>query len=341
MKYLLLLLPLLLLSCTKKNPKQETKKTVTKTQSKKTRFNSNYREIEPIETVTTPVLNTKIDASKNAIYSSSLPFCWNLVADTIGRISHTSNAIANLINRDTCYKNALDQIDYETKVEIDPENRSVRGNVYFKKDLPFKFPLFKMDKGMLFKGELVQGFWVSEYDFIAKINYYHNENDFAVSLVPENDNYLITLIKKPFDKEFNLQNEINAFNEQDVYQTKERNGNFSNYHFGHNDILQIPIIEFDIKHSYNELSGTILNRPNNDTPYVLKSLTERNAFVLNEKGAQVESESEEVVEEAAEGGEPKRMIFDNNFIVLLKKRTQKHPFFSVYISTTELLVKQK
>ena len=70
---------------------------------------------------------------------------------------------------------------------------------------------------------------------------------------------------------------------------------------------------------------------------------QRTAFVLNEKGAEVESETIMAVTDSTsavmERPQPKNLIFDKPFLILLKRTDSKNPYFAMFVANNELMEK--
>jgi hypothetical protein len=47
-----------------------------------------------------------------------------------------------------------------------------------------------------------------------------------------------------------------------------------------------------------------------------------------------------VVEEAEENPHPKKMFFDKDFLLLLKRTDAQNPYFGLWVVNTELMVKE-
>lgn len=96
---------------------------------------------------------------------------------------------------------------------------------------------------------------------------------------------------------------------------------------------------FNLDKNYAEFVGSTFR-----SKKMLFELTEayqRNAFVLDEYGAEVESEASiaaEAVEEY-ERPKPKMMIFNKPFVLFLKRRDAQNPYFGIYNVNAELLKK--
>ena len=68
------------------------------------------------------------------------------------------------------------------------------------------------------------------------------------------------------------------------------------------------------------------------------------AFHLDENGAAVKSEAVIEyylgIEDTPERPQPKKMIFDRPFYVLLKRADASQPYFVLWVANTELMVKE-
>ncbi len=136
----------------------------------------------------------------------------------------------------------------------------------------------------------------------------------------------------------NESDKLSTFTElfKDFQQQKKQN-----VHFNDDDKVEIPIIEFNLEKTYNEFIGSEFYTK--EAEYVVTKAYQRNAFVLNENGAEVESEAKfEVVATHIrfDKSKPKMMIFNKPFVVFLKRKDAKHPYFGVYIANEELLKKK-
>jgi hypothetical protein len=74
--------------------------------------------------------------------------------------------------------------------------------------------------------------------------------------------------------------------------------------------------------------------------YTLDRAWQRTAFILDEVGAELESEaiiytSEEIVTEKTQS---KRLIFNKPFTLFLKKANSVNPYFGMWVADTELLI---
>jgi serine protease inhibitor len=115
------------------------------------------------------------------------------------------------------------------------------------------------------------------------------------------------------------------------------------YYYKEEDVVIIPKFNFNIETNYTTLEGNKFN--SNKQDFLIEKAWQRTAFILDENGAEIESEAEiEVVapalEEEYEKPKPKKMIFDKPFLMLLKRTDTKNPYFGLWVTNTELMIKE-
>ena len=102
------------------------------------------------------------------------------------------------------------------------------------------------------------------------------------------------------------------------------------------DLLQIPIIEFNLEKDFEKLINKKVicdNRNFNTT-----KIYQRNQFFLNEKGAVIESIAIATDASAKRPSEtPKKFILDNDFVLVVSKTSNKEPYFMSIIQNSELM----
>ena len=112
------------------------------------------------------------------------------------------------------------------------------------------------------------------------------------------------------------------------------------YHFKENDRVRIPIIEFNIETKFSEIENSNFSTKNRS--FLVETAYQRTAFILNEKGAEVESEAEYAVEEAIsrEVIKPKKMFFNKDYLIFIKRKDSQYPYFAMFVSNSELMNKK-
>jgi serine protease inhibitor len=125
---------------------------------------------------------------------------------------------------------------------------------------------------------------------------------------------------------------------------KEIKNNKTNwkYYYKEEDQLIIPKFNFNIETNYDSLEGKKFSSQNEN--YNIERAFQRTAFKLDESGAIIESEAEievtvEEIEEI-EKPKPKKLIFDKPFLILLKRTDEKNPYFGLWTTNTELMIKE-
>ncbi len=194
-------------------------------------------------------------------------------------------------------------------------------------------PLTKFQESLEFGTSRVESFGFLGKCGFARINYFNNESDFSISLFPANQDHEIILIMNQ-----SIQADSSSFTEYFNILFHQKN---QNTYFNDDDKVQIPLIEFNLENNFEQFIGSNFRSLN--TEFEISGAYQRNAFILNEKGAEVESKVEiAYVEEILEITEkPKMMIFNKPFLVFLKRKNAEQPYFGVFIANDELLLKSK
>ncbi|MBX3356816.1 MAG: hypothetical protein KF745_00150 [Phycisphaeraceae bacterium] len=107
--------------------------------------------------------------------------------------------------------------------------------------------------------------------------------------------------------------------------------------FGSDDVLIVPLLNFDITRSFHELIGREI--VGTSTRGVIDEAMQNIRFRLDERGAVLKSEAAiGVVTSAPMPRDPKRMICDGPFAILMIRRGAAHPYFVAWVDNPELLV---
>ncbi|MBT3424862.1 MAG: hypothetical protein HN431_18830, partial [Bacteroidetes bacterium] len=304
---------------------------------------TNLTALEETEFLAT--LESEVSKDKNAIYAASLLFAWNEIKNAIGQpIISFENPELERMNESSSYINVLAKDEYITRVEIDLPQ--ITAEAYFRKSLPFMEPFHKYEESFLFKKDNVESFGLFGANYnVALLKYYKNDNDFAIELIPQDEEHEILLIKTSFEQKFALIDVIDAY--RDKIQSWINNRTEKNswkYYLSDEDQLKVPIIEFNIAHNYTNIEKSFFSTT--EMPHQITKMFQQTAFILNENGAEVESYAE-IVEECVEEIEeedlqkPKKLFFDSEFIILLKRRDNSYPYFAMYVANAELMKKME
>lgn len=306
----------------------------------------NLSEFEKTQFI--PTLEHTISKDKNAVYCTTLLFAWDEIRNQINAPLTISSKYADLqlLHNSTSFKNVLKSDEYEIEGAI--EGALITAKAKFNKSLPFEIKLQSFNNKLRFDGQTVASFGVNGYDSyeqlkMVQIVYYKNDNNFIIKLLPKEKQHEIILFKT--DQSFNsiaeMKIEIDKLIE--IGKTEKKNEKINwKYFYSAEDVVIIPKFNFNIETNYKSMEGNNFNADNRN--FQLDVAWHRTAFILDESGAEVESESEiavtEEVEVEAEKPKPKKMIFDKPFLVLLKRTDAQNPYFGLWTTNTELMIRE-
>ena len=296
-----------------------------------------------------PTLEHKISKDKNSVYCATLLFAWDEVRKQINSPLTISDEYfdLNILNQSTSFENVLKNDEYKVSGEVDGD--LIKARAEFNKSLPFKLKLQSFNNKLTFDGQKVFSFGVNGYDSydqlkIVKIIYYKNDNNFIIKLLPKDKEHEIILFKT--DQSFNSIAEMTSEVEKltEIGKTEKKNEKINwKYYYDSEDEVIIPKFNFNIETNYTSLERNRFS--SNKQNFQIESTWQRTALILDEIGAEIESEAEiavatEEVEEEYEKPKPKKMIFDKPFLILLKRTDTKNPYFGLWTTNTELMTKE-
>ena len=297
-----------------------------------------------------PTLEHKILNDKNSVYCATLLFAWDEIRKQINSPLTISDEYFDLklLNKSTSFENVLKSNEYLVDGAVDGDLITARAEL--NKILPFELKLQSFKNKLTFNGQMVSSFGVYGYDSyeqlkIVKIIYYKNDNNFIIKLLPKDKEHEIILFKT--DQNINsiseMTTEIDKLTE--IGKTEKKNEKISwKYYYNEEDIVVIPKFNFNIETNYTILEGNKFK--SNKQNFQIDRTWQRTAFILDESGAEIESEAEfavaavEEMEEEFEKPKPKKMIFDKPFLILLKRTDSKNPYFGLWAINTELMTKE-
>jgi hypothetical protein len=107
--------------------------------------------------------------------------------------------------------------------------------------------------------------------------------------------------------------------------------------FEHADTLVVPYANFDITRSYSELEGLEVSTPSQSAR--IKKALQNIRLKLDERGAVLKSDAAVIgVTSALVTRDPKRMICDGPFLVVMMRKDAKNPYFAMWVDNPEVLV---
>jgi len=226
--------------------------------------------------------------------------------------------------------------------------RDILAYSYLKANVPFKYPYRQLDAGLAFvdsHGVKTQvagfGLWEAyqpQYGNMreqVEILYCRGSEgrpwelqEYALDLCRHSEPYqVVVAVVEP---KGTLAETLEYIRLQ-AEQFRTRNGYEIARWFPRTDILHVPEMFWRIDHRFHELIGKVIARaePANPIAEALQTIE----FRLDRSGAVLESEA--ILAEAAV---PRCFAFDRPFLVYMKKRGTKHPFFVMWVDNAELLI---
>lgn len=216
---------------------------------------------------------------------------------------------------------------------------------FFHKELPFAVPLQRIDSGVVFGGQRVTAFGMAYMDHHLtdrmQILYYKDDHEFVLRLVPEaaNEELLLARGLAPAPDLNGLLRQLNALIAKGRQEAAKPAAQWK-FGWTQYDFLAIPDIAFNITAHYTGLEGQRFFA--GAGPFRVSEAWQRTAFVLNERGAIVESEATvtTAVDSVAAPGmqpHPKRFVFDKPFVVVLRHNEKRPPYFVLHVQHPELM----
>lgn len=297
---------------------------------------SSLNQTEFVATLESPTA-----ADKNSIYAATLPMAWEKIKEKLPNINNIDNPTLQYLHQTKRHYQVLAPDEYEADATV--EGDYITARAYFSKSLPFA-PLFERHSTpILFAdSQEVASFGFYDSNEAAEILFYNNDNDFAIKLLPKDTLHEIHLMMTDeLDQVQSLQQAIDLLkNKTTLFENKRNKNNDWKYHFRHDDWVKIPCVSYHIEHDYPDLVGATFFNDKKDHHIV--EVYQRTAFKLNEKGAEVESEAmmKVVAGEYIENKiEPKALIFNQPYLILLKRVDSPNPYFAMLVKNSELLEK--
>lgn len=294
-----------------------------------------------------PTLEHTISKDKNFIYCSTFLYAWDEVREAIVtplQIDSTQYDLS-LLNSSRSFVNTLKDGEYASEAEIN--DNMITAKADFKRSLPFEIQLMNFDFPLLFNNENVQSFGTFGYNHetseMIRILYYKDDNNFIVKIVLKDKEHEIILCMTEI--EFTTMADLIDDFERKVkigIEEHDQPNLIWKFYLAEDDQVVIPKFGFNIETNYPMLEGqTVASLGVN---FTIEKAWQRTAFVLNETGAEIESESEvaialDSVAVEDEKPRPKKMIFNKPFFLMLRRVDSKNPYFGLWAANTELMTK--
>jgi hypothetical protein len=325
-------------------------------------------------TIVVPTLDTPIPKGKSAIWCSSFQMAWNRLRDDVVKEPIRLEGVGEIVDRlnqadqsesdleaDSYYAAAgLAAEGIVSKVQKDMAARfpgvalpsfdvppdGALAFAYLKAGVKFPHPYSELKGELAFRDSTgketsVTGFGAGignsrdEWQCRPQIQVLlHNAptEEFAVDLCRDSRPYQVVVAVMP--RRTNLAEAVERLGEQ------MRANPVTIPNLGPGEELSVPNIHWRIEHRFKELEGRDkpFQNPNLRGMFIDPAwqLTE---FRLDRSGALVESQAL-IVAKSAIPEAPREFIFDRPFLIIMKKRNAKHPFFVMWVDNAELLCKK-
>jgi hypothetical protein len=295
-------------------------------------------------------IENTFNEQKNYIYSPTLAFAWNEIQDKLEDIQIIEDKGIKdlmLLNSTKTNLNSLDKDEYKSEI-------SIKGNEIFAKsefNLQFTFEPFleKLEYPISFKKQDVEGFGMVEWDELKakqlEIIYFEDNSNFIFKLKPkESNNELIFIRGLNTEKANSFKDVLEILNsKKELAKIEKQNKDLAwKYKLEYDETFSIPELSFNKEKSFETIKGQRLTSQN--VEYVITVAKQRNALLLNNKGAKIKSESIIKVDSAAAPiGEikiKKHLILDNTFFLMIKHTNKVNPYLLAKIDNSELMNKK-
>lgn len=306
-----------------------------------------FPEVKSIESLNNTdfiaTLENPIDRNKNSIYSASLLFAWDEIKQKLGPqidINTKSNNLY-LLNESNSHKGALKDEEYSASAEV--QDGRIIAKAQFDKSLPFPEKLISYKDRLTFSGSKVASFGANGHHYfqhnIIDVLYYKNDNNFIVRLNPKDDEHQILLLmsSKTFDNIGEYYVELKTLVEKGKADRRD-NKRWWRASFMEDDQLIIPKFSFNLAKDYNTIIGEEFSTVSG--PYTIDQAWQRTAFILDEAGAEIESEALMDASESMEEDlpKPKKLIFDKPFSIFLARKDAPNPYFGMWVANSEIMI---
>ena len=319
------------------------------------------------KTVITPHMEAEIQQGQNIIYCSTFQLAWNDFRDSFSMYLSDEPEVIELLDKklsskedisEDCYvamtgqgKEIVERINEALKEKFKDEawlleeshifenhpDPSFLAYAFLYKNLIFQEEFEGLDEPIYFQsnGESVKvkAFGIKEFspDKEKHQNFGKQVSVLFYDFGKTGFNFIIKLTSNlPDDEIIPAKIEPKETLLETIKSVNECIKNANPRGLGHGDVLKIPKLDYDIGHSYPDIEkylGILAEGPAKAYQGI--------RFKLNEKGAIIKSEAILLME-----GEIRSFVFDRPFLIYLKQKDAKYPYFAMWIDNTELMLKQ-
>jgi len=338
--------------------------------SKEGLFKADASKLKDTQLVPDP--DVPLQENQNVLWCGTFQLVWNKAIALVGEKLHFLNQppLVNLLNRQDFTDADLDPASYIARADFERNNveDKIRAALeetfhgaaspelippkpanpgpddfvayaYLYKNLSFTHP-FQDNDPLTFAAQPVQNFgYVKNRDQVSS----DVSNQVLVYDYQSPDNFIVQLKTKSTGDELILAKfPPGATLEATMNDVLQRMAAHKPEVARKQDPLAVPKLNFDLRKSFRELEGLVLQpgpAARIKGRLVIGEAQQLVRFQLNEKGAILKSEAVIVMRALAMPSAPARpMIFDQPFLILMKQANSDHPYFALWVGNASLLV---
>ncbi|NQT38716.1 MAG: hypothetical protein HQ581_14560 [Planctomycetes bacterium] len=167
--------------------------------------------------------------------------------------------------------------------------------------------------------------YVDDDDFILRLNTASGNEKLVLAKIPPAESLAATIaaVKR------RIENPAGG----DSFSSRLRKG----------ETLAVPVVSVGVRRNFTELLGRYFQNPGWEEYFVFYA-QQGIRFRLDATGARVESEAAFVAATAKEPerkAEPRQLVFDKPFLILLEEADSDQPYFALWVETAEVLEKSR
>lgn len=238
-----------------------------------------------------------------------------------GRVTKkTKKTIAKSIKKK--FKETSDLLD---KLDLTPRNDMIIVYAMLKKNFEFIHEFDKLGSSLFKQEQPAEFFGISgtskkALDSGVQVLFYNSPEDFAVMLLTKDDDE-VYLYKNSANKAFNYLY-ADMLKKEKMY-TGDKT-------FNNVDELKVPNLKINVEKAFEELTGRRIMGTN----YVINQALQTVKFDMNNKGVKLKSEAAMTVMTTSlqPEVEPRMFYFDDTFVVFLKEKEKKNPYFALRVN---------
>lgn len=182
----------------------------------------------------------------NNVYAATLGMAWNEIVGVINNpITKIESSDLKLLHNSKSYLNVLWEDEYKTSVEI--EDSIIIAKAYFKKNLEFILPMKELDDSIHFDQKRLKTFGIYGSHEAARIAYYYSDDDFALKLIPKDENHEIILVMPNGEIANSFAEQFDKYTSRVKLAKEEKtDDNWRNYYLYKEDRVMIPEIRLNL-----------------------------------------------------------------------------------------------